>query len=98
MNPIVVQDVHINEDGTGHATLDVYAQIRQLSNFTGSVHFQVSLRDNSRDVVKPLTLLVDPSKFATHNETQKVLVGRMTITNATLWQPRQFGSAKLYDL
>ena len=22
----------------------------------------------------------------------------MTITNATLWQPRQFGSAKLYDL
>ena len=25
MNPLVVQDVRVNEDGTGYATLDIYA-------------------------------------------------------------------------
>ena len=58
----------------------------------------MNLRDNGMDVVKPLTLSVNASEFDTHNETQKIYVGRMTITNATLWWPRQFGTPHLYDL
>lgn len=95
-SPIVVQNVTIDSPGpnTNLAELDIYAQIKVLEEKQSPLQFEASLSLNGK-VLKTLTAQVEPEDS---REIQKVFLGKITLHNASLWWPREFGNQTLYDL